>query len=393
MGDLRFKILFKIYTKDVLGSVRRRLFQDSNTKSVSLFLDSITKSHLMPYEIMGIANKCFKGQKSYFSQLCFKLISQIVLEPNTKVVSLETEILKYNWIPLMIKISDYFGRFDLGLDLRKYYCKSLENEAFKDARNRRSKILYSLHKQLFGVDYFEMSKEKIDIIIPFYLASFSRKISKRWDTRSQHLKQIDFYFKNKINNKSIALLAPGILFFDETLVEQLNEFDEIIPLSYTYEHYKDLAKKINISYYNTENSKRLIIDKEYSSEIDLEVYCLKTRTTKGLNQRQILLESYKWFFGGPNMGQVAIYDLLCNEPKMLKVFGMNFFLSNQPYHKKYQSKLNTQSLADHNIVSNFLYVKKLFSENLIELDQDAFDIVNNGVEAYVEKMTKQFRLI
>ena len=381
MHSLIDKILFKIYIQDIMGFIIRKLKIEKKNRIVELFLSDLNTSDVSKDEILKSAQMYFQFNDSQFYFACCSLVQQILNYPTHDDLIFSVETLDYQDLSLLIRIADSFARFDLGLHLRSEYCNSLEQRAHSMKSTRRDKLIYLFHKQLFGKYLLHYFDRELKIEVPFYLRQFHKRLTSKCDIKLNPSKT-DIEFYEKIHNKVVALLAPGILQFDAQLIHELEEFDEIIPLTYTTKQYKDFPLPINISYYNGMNSQRLISDRQFSDGIDLEIYCLKDEVTKLPKYRGILSDSYKWFLGNPNMVQVALYDLLCQKPKRVKIYGMNFFLSEQPYHKNYQSNLSLFSLSSHNMLSNFFYIKKLYSEGLIELDSKATDIIMAGPEKY-----------
>lgn len=395
MDSITDKILYKIYINDVWSYIKRKIkiTKNHNTekwKIVNLFLEDLSKSKSSKDDIYNLSRQYFESKESELYDLCFKLINQILFEPSSENIDFSYEHLCYQDIPFLIIIADSFGRFDLGFKMRVQYCKSLEKSAIRFRSKRVDRIIYNMHRQLFGDELFEGSNGNITIKIPIYLRRFHSRFTSGCNRSNKRAEQIDKDFFNRINKKRIALLAPGILHFDEKFILELKEFDEIIPLTYSYKHYKDFPFLFNISYYNRPNSISLLNNPPFSKELDLEIFCLKYKVINQVNYRECFIDSYRWFLGSPNMGQTAINDLLCQNPNKVKIYGMNFFMSEQTHHNEYPSKVSLKSLAEHNILSNFFYIKKLYSDNLIDLDRTALEIISSGTEEYIKRMTRLY---
>lgn len=389
MKNIINRILFKLYIQDVLGFFNRRL-KTSRYKIIGELLNELLNTNGSKDEKFELVSQYLGSKDNEFYNICFGLVEQILLKPNVNTLSFNFEHVKHQDISLIIQIADSFGRFDLGYLLRAQYCIVLEKNVLRYNSKRGDRVLYLIYKQLFGDELFAYHGNEIKVKAPFYL----RQIYNRFYIRTSQKKflfwkKIDLDFHSRINNKTIALLAPGLLQFDE-IVSDLREFDEIIPLTYTKKHFKDLPFKINISYYNGDNSLRLINDDSFREGIDLEIYCFKEKIKTHPKYREMLRDTHMWSLGHPNMIQATLHDLLCHNPKKVKIFGMNFFLSDQPYHRFYQSNLTLNALSSHNILSNFFYIKKLYSDGLIELDQKATEIVVNGAKHYSEEMVKLY---
>ena len=397
MESIIDKILYKFYIQDFWTYFIRKFGINKDnyverTRIVKLFVNDLARIENTVDQILSLACKHFYSKQSRFFDICLKLIQQILFEPNSKELNINYDKLNIEDIALLIFISDSFGRFDLGLILRYAYCRILENRATNENTNRKHKIIYNMHKSLFGDDLLVNQNQIVNIEVPFFLKEFHYKFTFKHNRVNNNLTKVDNVFLKKIQNRSIALLAPGIIEFDENLIQELFEFDEIITITYTKDQYKALPIKINISYYNRPNSLKIINDKLNDIQSnDLELFCMKYTVRGYSNFREIYNDSFRWFLGSPNMGQSAIYDILSHNPRKLKVFGMNFFLSKLSHNKNYPSEgVSIKSLAEHNIVSNFLYVKKLMLDNRIEIDQMSTNIINAGIENYVSKMMELY---
>lgn len=394
MDNFLNRILFKLYKQDVIEFIKRKLKLNKEQIVVDSFLSELSLSSGNSEKAINLAEIHFKQNKEPFYKACFFMIMQILNSPLEKSIKFDIENVNYLFLPLMIRITDSFGRFDLGYNLTSEYFKKLESKALNVRSKRREKVRVLLHWQIFGSEFFVSNHLDVDFKVPFYLKNVHRNITSQYAKDLKEYNEVDLAIYDKINNRTIAVLAPGILDFSEELVSELREFDEIIPLTYTYGHYKDFPLPIRISYYNGENSYRLLKDLDFNNGIRLDFYCLKVNLPSNLKgSRQIHRDSFKWILGSPNMIQVTLHDILCQLPLKVKVFGMNFFLSDQPYHKEYRSNLTVNSLASHNMASNFLYIDNLFQQGKIDLDYDAVTIINKGLKQYLLDMTNQYKLI
>lgn len=391
MKNIVDKILFKIYIQDVSGFIKRKLKFNQKERVVKSFLDECSDLSVSKDGILSLAIRHFQSQGTKFYDVCFGLVERILQEPLIDDLKFNVEHLNYQDIPHLIRIADSFGRFDCGYLLRNEYCQMLEKGALGLNSSRREKILYLFHKQLFGDVFFHSNDLDVAVHIPFYLRRIHKKFMSNCDSEPGS-NDLDNEFSRRIHNKTIALLAPGILAFDVPLIQELNEFDEIIPITFTTNHYKDFPLPIRISYYNKYNSLKLMNDDRFRDGINLEIYCLKNKVTAHPKYREIMKDSFKWVLGSPNMVQAAVFDLLCQSPKKIKIYGMNFFLSAQPHHRDYQTNLSLRSLAFHNVVSNFAYIQALHRRGNIDLDTEAKRLIDAGLINYTIEMSKRYSL-
>ena len=379
--------------QDTLGFIKRKLGFHKKERLVGLFLEKFWASNASEDEIIRIARHHFQSNESDFYNACHKLVEQLVIKSSVDDINIEVENFDYQDLSFLIKIANSFGRFDVGYLYYSNYCHILEKSALKSKANRSDKVKYLLHKQLFGSDGFHYHDQEVRIRTPFYLMSIQKKMFSSFSQKDlSQLDKIDSDFQARITNKTIALLAPGITQYSDELIQELAKFDEIVVLNYSYEQYQDLPLPIRISYYSIEGYSNLFDKIDYYSNLDF--CCLKIKNVDKVGHRQIHKGSIKWFLGSPNMAQNAIHDLLCFNPKKIKVFGMNFFLAQVTHHEKYISGPSLlRGLAHHNPITNYLYINRIFDQNVINCDYEATKLLNQGVKAYVSQMTNKYSLL
>lgn len=123
---------------------------------------------------------------------------------------------------------------------------------------------------------------------------------------------LDYY--SRINNRTVALLTPGISDYN----------DEIVAINYSNEQYQRFPLPIRVSYYSNCDLSTLIY--ELNRHTNLDFYYLKDKRVMMPFYRQIYIDINKCD-GSPNMAQNEIYDLMCFNPSKIHVFGMNFILA------------------------------------------------------------------
>jgi hypothetical protein len=385
------KILYKIYIHDVFGFILISLKLDIKYYKVINYLYELDTIEKKPDEILNLTTRYFSSRKIFyrFFKACELLVKQIVLEPSENYLNFNMDGISDRELKLLNRIADSFGRFDLGYQLRLQYCNKIENKILNGHPSRKDAIKYMLNMNIFGNELFNHEYMNIKLKVPFFLKTI-------------HIKTLNFSFDheiamktnyfNKINKKRIALLAPGILEFTTELINELKSFDEIVTINYKLNHY-NFNLPITVSYYNHQSTNKLLMDTDYIKSTDLDFYCTRKNASYSVKIREIFKDSFKWQIGFPNMVQFAIYDLLVHSPSRIKIFGANFYLSPNPYHPKYEStNISLVVLAYHNVISNFMYISNLYSRGLIELDNDAQRIIDDGVERYSKNMTMLYKL-
>ena len=353
----------------------------------SNYLDLVSNNLGNPNEIDLLTNQFFSKEIPLYNA-CRNLVSQILYQSNSTKLMFKTDEVYYRDLVYLMRVADLFGRFDLGYRLRWLWILSLENKVFSDQVKRSDCLIYLWTKQIFGDDLFQFKDMRCVFKVPFYLKSIHEQY---FDDFINHSIKDTTYFK-RINGKRIALLAPGILEFNEELTSELEEFDEIIPITYTSTHFNSFPLKIKISYYNYQNAKKILNNQLNNDTDGLDFYCLKSIDSAIQGHRRILEDLNKWFIGHPNMVQCSVYDLLKHQPSKIKIYGMNFFLSKNTHHAAYPTvEVSSLKLSSHNIISNFLYIENLYHKSIILLDNESEQIIRSGLQSYVNEMTNLYR--
>lgn len=92
----------------------------------------------------------------------------------------------------------------------------------------------------------------------------------------------------------------------------------------------------------------------------------------------------------PNNFQNGVYDLLFLNVRNLFITGFNFWCSKQAWEKGYKPEgyahynSLSKSIRSQDPLSNFLFIKNLYNNNLIKLGDDAKKIVELDVNEYAE---------
>lgn len=189
--------------------------------------------------------------------------------------------------------------------------------------------------------------------------------------------------------------APGA----DIKILQANSFDYIALINYTRRIVLDLNNKPIISYYN---GQRLVEEWEAIFEASKKVAMIFPKSkTSGMFSKKLLSESQilraskspvnvMFESHTPNNFQNGVYDLLFLNVRNIFVTGFNFWCSKQAWEKGYKpesySHYNSLSMSirSQEPLSNFLFIKNLYNNNLIKLGDDVKKIVALDVEGYAE---------
>lgn len=208
----------------------------------------------------------------------------------------------------------------------------------------------------------------------------------------------DVNYAKFIKDKSIAVVGPAPSKVNYNC--EIDSSDFVVRLNYKGQIYRpedNKGTKINCSYYNGEYSREIFLDNHF--QIDKPIYynfksnfkrIIKKITDLG-NARKI--EYFRVEFDGSfNMIQLTILDLLKFKPKLINLYGTNFFLSKKSHsesyindfsNKDFYSKCKTFTL--HNPIIQFRTIKNLSKLGLIEANDELNKILSMDETIYLKK--------
>lgn len=216
---------------------------------------------------------------------------------------------------------------------------------------------------------------------------------------------IDLEYYNYLKGKSVAVVGPAPS--HEDLGKEIDSFDVIIRLNYQGSDYLpsqiEFGEKINVSYYNSAQIKKKA---QYEYYDDLDFIVFKSRQTA---DRRSIEESYKnrWiitpdkylFNGSLTMIQLTLFDLIHYDPKEIKLFKTNFFLSRNTHHRGYNADYldpsserirRWNSFAGHDLLTQINFTKTLKNGSYLDVDKTCETILNMPPSKYLQMMEKVF---
>ncbi|MBM7573186.1 hypothetical protein [Aquibacillus albus] len=214
-----------------------------------------------------------------------------------------------------------------------------------------------------------------------------------------HFSEQDQAFFNYVNGKSVAIVGPAPV--EEDLSDEINSFDIVVRFNYTGDNHlpsKGFGNRTDVSYYNAFKAKKLskLDNTDFFDELDF--MCFKTIMYSFQNKLKSahkgrVIRSPKQFLlnGSPNQLPNALFDILHFNPKFVKVFHNNLYLSNTPHYNGYheQRKENRRlwfSFAVHEFVTQFNFLKNLWEMKQFTADKTLESVLNLTPEKYVELM-------
>ncbi|NLJ17771.1 hypothetical protein [Globicatella sulfidifaciens] len=324
------------------------------------------------------------------------------------------ELLDIDGLKKMEFIFIGLGFFDLG-----FYCRTICEELIINLFNKNKSMSST---KLHSVYWALKNRYDIDTANKYYyskiqfLSFFNRNeylifsnIMKSDKDQSYSIAKtkfntLDLKYNQVINNKKIAIIGPAN--GNVNVEEVLKEYDVIISITYrgtSLFNEEPMKGKRYISYYNYEASTKIEkeIDKSFFEHLDFSVfktidYDYQRKLVKQSSARKIFSLDNKLFLGQPNMLQMIIYDLLHFNPKEIKIFNFNFFLSHNLYRKDYKIEGTEHdnrfklwnSFAIHNIISQFQFAKALYNNGLYLADDDGKNVLDLDIDEYISQMEK-----
>lgn len=228
-------------------------------------------------------------------------------------------------------------------------------------------------------------------------------ISKFQKIKENDLNHLDKLYQKIIQGKRIAIVGPAPS--GEQLGDEIDSFDVVIRISYRgrdkMPDKNEFGKKVNISYYGNGFSS-IICDEDLAFLKDLDFISFKTKKfdyQKQLiqnNKGRVFKRNGAFFNGSPLEANNILFDVLHFKPLYIKLFKINFFLSNITHYGDYHANHNDShalysnfaGLAHHDILSNLNFTKQLKDNGLIDVDTDCSRVINLKNYEYCAAMEK-----
>lgn len=220
---------------------------------------------------------------------------------------------------------------------------------------------------------------------------------------SSHMRKQDIRFRRYIKGKSVAIVGPVDVGLNNGA--EIDAFDEVIRFNYKGLNGYDkdrFGSKTTLSYYlDTDVKKKEDAFVKGMEELQYVMYqaVLPRKFKKYRDVKTPMRASLPaWndaskplFKGNPNALQKCLLDLLRFEVGRVKIFNVTLWLGNKvnPVYRR-KSSVKPSMLIWHDIVSNFVFTKRMFDVGLIEADPVLQRILSLSVEEYVMQFNEQF---
>lgn len=227
-----------------------------------------------------------------------------------------------------------------------------------------------------------------------------------------------FYF-NFTNKKTVALVAPGIVKSDHGV--EIDKHNVVARVKYLGNEYSqnslNVGTRCDINFLLDQLVEFIIIDRNknpnshsFLNKVRLVVTRKTTFNSENFPITLPLSSLAPTFLTTATSGTMAIFDLLCKNPKQVKLFGFNFYTERQQYNseilKLYNSKdfirenglrknefeygtnqrgscIIASSRTNHDYLSDFLLVKNLYElSGLIDGTPEVLEILKLTADEY-----------
>ena len=197
--------------------------------------------------------------------------------------------------------------------------------------------------------------------------------------------EVNKLFSDFIFNKSIAIVGPG--YTEEKMGSEIDSFDVVVRASY----FGNISKaredvygiRTDVSYYNYNKTKKLLRDYQACLE-ELSFACFKSGDPAdfyGYRNTRPFRIIPSALIGDYNLIPTVVNDVLSHYPKHLKLFAVDFYTGDKPYHSKYNDTAYNydvnyrEMFSQHDPITQIEYIRKLNRLGEIEVD----DLTHNAL--------------
>jgi len=219
------------------------------------------------------------------------------------------------------------------------------------------------------------------------------------------LSNLDQDYAKYIEGKSIAVVGPAPS--GEETAADIDAHDVVVRFKYRGKNYladsKEFGTRVNVSYYNNHVARTIseLENHDFFDHLDYVVFKdIKFTFQKNLQKNhrvRIMFSPDDFFFlGSSNISPQVLYDLLHYRPSKIKVFKVNFYLSEKVHYQGYKHKpvKKTSSnymylwneFAIHNPLTQLNFTRNLWHSGQIEVDHACEAVLRLSDEKYMSKL-------
>lgn len=307
----------------------------------------------------------------------------------------------FHSLVMLKKISYALGLYKLSFYLRLF----LERKVLKSNSQNKQDLIYKFNVSLFlnNEKVFKSTSEKLDknfflnrscqVFNPKDCYSFF--FQNKNFSANKYLNTSDLQYKEIIENKTVAIIGPSNSLLNQK--DQIDNFDIVIrmnqeePLEKSFADF--IGTKMDINYFGgglIHNRKEKVFD--FINESKIKFVCFKNdKTVEDYNLPNVKARQwfeFPWSFECSHMMiQNILLDLLCFNPKKIKLFNIDFYLGKKKYlSNKYKLGVYSRSpVFDlHDPYVNYKVVKFLYEKGIIEVDANIEKILKYSNRYYVK---------
>ena len=230
---------------------------------------------------------------------------------------------------------------------------------------------------------------------------------------------VEKLFSSLVDGKSIALVAPGVI--DKEYGAEIDSHDTVFRIKFNgrsaMPDEKYVGRRCDITSHNSDLLTLAKLNKETESRLTIEAPDLKLLVSKRDDTIKLgstpVKQMRSWpptFLTTGTSGTLALFEILRQSPKIVKLFGFDFYSIRQQYNTEllqlYQSREFTYknelpsnefnfevsqlgsakialALVSHDLKSDFLLVKNLYElSGLIDGTPEVLEILNLTADEY-----------
>ncbi len=302
---------------------------------------------------------------------------------------------------MLKKISYALGLYKFSFYLRLF----LERKVLKLNSQNKQDLIFKFNVSLFlnNEKVFKSTSEKLDKNLFFNRSCkvfnpkdcYSFFFQNKNFSENNYLNTSDLEYKKIIENKRVAIIGPSNSSLNQK--DEIDNFDIVIrmnqeaPLENSLKEF--IGTKTDINYFGgglIHNRKEKVFD--FIKDSKMQFVCFKNdKTLEDYNLTKVKARQwfeFPWSFECSHMMiQNILLDLLCFNPKTIKVFNVDFYLGKKKYlSNKYKLGIYSRSpVFDlHDPYVNYRVVKFLYEKGIIEVDPNVEKILKYSNRYYVK---------
>jgi len=240
-------------------------------------------------------------------------------------------------------------------------------------------------------------EDKIDI---YFLYSFIKKVHPSFSANNLLFNTEDFLdkdFLSLVKGKTVAIVGPAIS--EQKNGHEIDSFDIVIRFNYIGEDVglsMHVGSRIDIAYYNGTAADTLINENAKELPEGLKAAVFKTPVIDSFTGSKIirqltLLDRYFMLDCSATAIPNSLADLLLYSPLKIKIFSIDMFTTiknRNSYTINERGRRGNTIFLEHDPFSQYKFIKNLYDNGFIDGDEIFQNIMNLGVQKYMELLQK-----